>query len=287
MYKCKKCGTEFDSKFCPNCGEAATEDEVMSGAEYEASNLEKRIREKGIPNIWQRDSVSSKIIYIIESIVFLGVFIAEIIMLVKYINVCSDFFDLQPLDRLLVFDKYKSDSHTLVIAVIVLGVISAILIEFNTCFLKYAKIKWIKAKNINAARIIIDGAIADKDGDIDISEFLDTKTLLYDAYRDGAIKQTIIVSFVSVTVNLICDIIAFRLFIRWSTTLSQTNLGQLVISEMHHQEIFLPLIALVVVPIIIMHFVKKVFKKKETEIDEWAKAQMKEQSKAIETANSR
>lgn len=85
MYKCKKCETEFDSKFCPNCGEAATEDEVMSGPEYEASNLERRIREKGIPNIWRRDSLSSKRIFGIAIAVHLAILVALIIFIVKFL----------------------------------------------------------------------------------------------------------------------------------------------------------------------------------------------------------
>lgn len=285
MYKCKKCGTEFDSKFCPNCGEAATEDEVMSGVEYEASNLEKRIRKKGIPNIWQRDSVRAKVLYALMLAVEIGVGIAFIILVVQFIDKIDYITKLESVDVLLVFDKYKADVKVLCTVMIILSVLHVTILGFQSCFLRYAKIKWIKAKNIHAAQIIAAGAIADKDGRIDKSEFLETKTILYDAYRHGAIKQMVIFSFIDAVINLISEIILIWFVYVWATTLSPTS-GQLVILDMSLRAVIMMMIAVLVVPEVIMHFVKKAFKKKELEIDEWAKRQIKEQSNAIETANS-
>lgn len=285
MYKCKKCGTEFDSKFCPNCGEAATENEVMSGAEYEASNLEKRIREKGIPNIWRREDVKAKIIYALMLAMEIGVGIAFIILVVQFRDKLDYITKLKPVDVLLVFDKYKADVKVLFTVIIILSVLHTFILGFQSFFLRYAKIKWIKDKNINAAQIIAAGALANKDGRIDKSEFLETKTILYDAYRNGTIKQMVIFSFIDVVINLISEIIFICFVYAWATTLSQTS-GQLVIFDMSLRTVIMMLIAVFVVPEVIMHFVKKAFKKKELEIDEWAKRQMKEQSKTIETDNN-
>lgn len=187
---------------------------------------------------------------------------------------------------LLVLEKYKSDIEKLGIAVIVFWAVNIVLLEFHSCFLRLSKIKWIKAKNVNAARIITAGVIADKDGYIDRDKFVETKAILYDANRDGVVKQMVICSLISIALYLTTNIIAFNLFIKWVTTPSQTQVGQFLINAMSNQEIFVPLIALIAAPNVVMFFVKKFLKKKEAEIDEWAKHQMKEQSKAIETANS-
>lgn len=46
--KCPKCGTEFNSKFCPNCGAPATEETTVSTeARYTAPEKKPKKKHKG------------------------------------------------------------------------------------------------------------------------------------------------------------------------------------------------------------------------------------------------
>lgn len=289
MYKCKNCGTEFGSKFCPNCGVASIESENITdggeagnvqggtGGGYIESDVETEIRRAGIPNIWQRESIMNKAIYVSTLAIFLGVIIAIIVLSVKLYNKIDYFFDLEKIDALFIFEKYKSDVKPLYIALFVLGVACKIIGDFQSLFLKYTKVKWVKSQKINAPYIITSGAIADKDGEVNKEKFSETKAVLYDAHREGAVKQMVIMSLIETAISLI-DIVIFKRFYGYITTLSEINEGKLLLVDISNKEIVM-WVALIVVPYIIMHIIKSLVKKKDAEIDEWAKAQMKSESK--------
>ncbi len=290
MYKCKNCGTEFDSKFCPNCGVASTElENITDGGEagnvqdgtgggYIESDMETAIRRAGIPNIWQRESIMNKAIYVSTLAIFLGVIIAIIVLSVKLYNKIDYFIDLEKIDALFIFEKYKSDVKPLYIALSVLAVADIIIMDFQSLFLKYTKVKWVKSQKINAPYIITSGAVADKDGEVNKEKFSETKAVLYDAHREGAVKQMVIMSLTETAISLIIDIVFIKRFYGYITTLSETNEGKLLLVDISNKEIVM-WVALIVVPYIIMQIIKSLVKKKDAEIDEWAKAQMKSESK--------
>lgn len=51
MYKCKNCGTEFESAFCPNCGTAASD---MLPEAIPENPVQKEIEQFGISETWKK-----------------------------------------------------------------------------------------------------------------------------------------------------------------------------------------------------------------------------------------
>ncbi len=297
MTKCKNCGAEFDSKFCPNCGAPAADAEknavaetgatasaaAVESDEWVATDLEKQIRSRGAAYAWRKNSPRDFKGYVALVVAGVAVLAALVTVTVLLAIKIYDLTDLDAVKLLLYFDAYISDIKSLSIALSVLLVVNGVSLFFNSYFRNVKICKWLKAQDINAPQIILAGAV-ENGGilDSDKDEFVETKRYLYDAKCEGAQaeKKYLRLELADAIINTVCNIISVVILFQACNALEITKDGRL---ELPMGQL-IAILVLMIVPSVIMRFVNKGVKMRESDIDAWARKQENEQRKARESA---
>ncbi len=275
---CKKCGAEFDGKFCPNCGASVNADAETAAAvasatavkepakeEYVESELEKQIREKGISSVWRKNSPRDSAINIIMWIVYFCVVAVEITLAIILYKKYDEYCNMDPFRLIIMYDTFKSEIEAYCIGVSVMVFVCTLVEPFCEYFKDIKVIKWTRGQTIDASKVILAGVSADGDKD----EFISTKRYLYDASFAGSEKKYLKLAVADVIVNVICNIIACILFFKVFQIPTVSANGKIEL-EAISTGMIIAVIALLFAPSIVLKFIGKNLKASEADIDTWA-----------------
>lgn len=268
MHKCKKCGTEFNSEICPNCGtniNAQDDADTSASGDNVMSGVEKDIVENGVQKVCRKNDKKSRIInLVVTTVVTLTVLAAFTLLVVSFVFYFKNGMLGQKIT--LVFLEYKSTMNTIGNMMYVFTVIAIWANFVGQYFNARITRSWIRKNNVNSPRIIV-ACPSDKK-----NKSLATKRLLYDAFRDGIENKLLVVALIQAIVSTAGFVAMINLWNDFATTLSEK--GTLLDISSSESRVVVWLFAILVVMGVILLIVKKVINTKEEIIDSWARSQI-------------
>lgn len=156
MHKCKNCGKEFESKFCPDCGAEYIEETPPETEKprTRADELTDDILKYGIKHVWKLNETNKKVLIFLNVARYLSlVIVLAMVALLIYQSV-SDTTKLS-LSSILIKGVF----------ILIFGVIEAIFGEVYNANEKFKMSDFISSQNIDIERIVLNGK-TDEDGNL-------------------------------------------------------------------------------------------------------------------------
>ena len=267
MHKCKKCGTEFKSGICPNCGASqsaheSTDNSISGG--YVMSEVEKSIVEKGVQKVCRKNDKKCQIINLLVTVVTtLAVFTIFALSVASFALYFKN--GLLGQEIVVVFVEYKTKID-IISNVSYAFVAIGFWVNFVGQYINARATRtWIRKNNINAARII-EACPVDKK-----NKSLVTKRLLYDSFRDNIENKFLVAALIQAIVGTIGCVAIVYLWNDFATTLSEK--GTLLDFSTSESKALVWLLAVFAVMGVILLIIKIVINTKEEIIDSWARSQ--------------
>ncbi len=242
MAKCKKCGAEFNGKFCSECGESA-------GEVDEFGLIEKQIVEDGVDSTWRKYRMGEYIPHLFMFLVSLA-FMADGFILVVAIRV-GDFG--------------KTTMIRLMIAALIFIFIGDIMSIVDTYYKRNKVIKWFNGTGIDGIRLVLFGLSKNN-----IFDNSDTKRWVYRANMQDIKWRMARAAIIDAIIHMLClgGMISMCVF-AWLL-----NDGDISIAEKVGEAI--TFLGLMIFPDIIKKLTERLmFEKSEAAIDVWIKDQYK------------